>query len=491
MKYFLKLQCKIRKQFETAMSDHGIKLQKDNKDWKKAYSIDGVPNIKFQLDFLNPVRFFKDDHVDFSTLFDVEAINDEMTLKVNNSWLRYIVYMNIVDKDSYTKCENFVIDYMDLYLKPFYIFYNFITNKSDAAEKRAIDIIINNLKTRCIWCHQYDNSVKYYGDIFNEITKSCRLNMRHMGIISEENEVIKKMYSYIKETSVSYSNLRFALSMPNSNRYNDDRNPFDVFESSPSNVTINTSILLGIVSELREIYDKEILPDAIARYPELEDSLKNDVELQFNTNETMYLEILRHDRTTLSMKKLVTGMSPAFLSSGMTYVAYYEHNAPSNVLISINVESIIVDIVAYGGNDGILTPELREKLITAYKVVMKHEIGHAIWELKLLKFEGFDAWMAWKQSAHKIWHIENRKEINKSPEERYPLWWTYYMRKPAERKANEMMDISMKEILLIHPDSAWDKLSDKERKRYEELIETETNEKIEKEQLKLLAESEE
>jgi hypothetical protein len=150
-----------------------------------------------------------------------------------------------------------------------------------------------------------------------------------------------------------------------------------------------------------------------------------------------------------------------------------------------------VDIVSLGGDDGILTPESREKLITAYKVVMKHEIGHAIWELKLLKFEGFDAWMSWKESAHKIWHIENRKEIKKSPEERYPLWWAYYMRRPAERKANEMMGISMKEILLIHPDSSWDKLSDKERKRYEELIETETFEVIEQEQLKMLAASEE
>ena len=65
------------------------------------------------------------------------------------------------------------------------------------------------------------------------------------------------------------------------------------------------------------------------------------------------------------------------------------------------------------------------------------------------------------------------------------------MRKPAERKANQMMGISMKEILLIHPDSAWDKLSDKERKRYEELIETETIESIDAEQMKMLAESEE
>jgi hypothetical protein len=54
-----------------------------------------------------------------------------------------------------------------------------------------------------------------------------------------------------------------------------------------------------------------------------------------------------------------------------------------------------------------------------------------------------------------------------------------------------MMDISIKEILLIHPDSSWDKLSDKERKRYEELIETETFEVIEQEQLKMLAASEE
>lgn len=489
MKYFLKLQCKIRKQFETAMSDHGAKLQKDKKDWKKPYSIDGVPNIKFQLDFLNPVRFFKDDHVDFSTLFDVEAINDEMTLKVNNSWLRYIVYMNIVDKDSYTKCENFVIGWMDLYLKPFYIFHKFITNKMEAAEKRAIDGIIENLKTRCIWCHQYDNSIEYYGDIFNEIAKSCRLNMRHFGIISEENEIAKKLFSYVKETSTSYSNLRFSLTIPMLNRYN-ERNPFDVFETAPSNVAKNTSTLLMIVAELQEVYDKEILPDAIARYPELEESLKNDVVLQFNTNETMYWEILKNDTTTSSTKKMVTSMSPAFLASGMTYVAHYEHNAPSNILISINVESIIVDIISLGGDDGILTPEVREKLITAYKVVMKHEIGHAIWELKLLKFEGFDAWMSWKQSAHKIWHIENLKEINKSPEERYPLWWTYYMRKPAERKANQMMDISIKEILLIHPDSSWDKLSDKERKRYEELIETETFESIDNEQLKMLAASE-
>ena len=65
------------------------------------------------------------------------------------------------------------------------------------------------------------------------------------------------------------------------------------------------------------------------------------------------------------------------------------------------------------------------------------------------------------------------------------------MRKPAERKANQMMDISIKEILLIYPDSTWDKLSDKERKRYEELIETETIEAIDNEQLKLLAASEE
>lgn len=487
MKYFLKLQCKIRKQFETAMSNHGIKLQKDNKDWKKAYAIDGVPNIKFQLDFLNPVRFFKDDHTDFSTLFDVEAIDDEMTLKVNNSWLRYIVYMNVVDKESYTKCENFVIEYMNLYLKSFYIFYSFIANKSDAAENRAIDGIINNLKNRCIWCHQYDNSVGFYGDIFNEIVKGCRLNIRHFGIISEENDVFKKIFSYIKETSVSYSNLRFALSMPNSNRYN-DRNPFDVFESSPSNVAKNTSALLDIVSELQEAYDKEILPDAITRYPELEDSLKNDINLQFNTNETVYWEIMKNDKTASSMKKMVTSMSPAFLGSGMTYVAYYEHNAPSNVLISINIESIIYDIVSYSGDDGILTPESRERILTAYKVVMKHEIGHAIWELKLLKFEGFDAWMTWKQWAHKVWHIENRKEINKKSDERYPLWWTYYMRKPAERKANQMMDISIKEILLIHPDSSWDKLSDKERKRYEELIKTETFEAIDAEQAKILLE---
>lgn len=489
MKYFLKLQCKMRKQFETAMSDHGVKLKKDKKDWKKAYSIDGVPNIKFQLDFLNPVRFFKDDSSDFSTLFDIEAINDEMTLKVNNSWLRYIVYMNVVDKESYTKCENFVIELMDLYLKPFYIFHKFITNKSEAVENRAINGIIERLKNRCVWCHQYDNSVAYYGDIFNEIAKGCRLNMRHMGIISEENEAVKKIFSYIKETSFSYNNLRFALAVPMTNRYN-DRNPFDVFESRPSNVDKNTSELLGIVSELHEVYDKEILPDAIARYPELEESLKNDVVLQFNTNETIYWEILKNDKMASSMKKLVTSMSPAFLASGMTYVAHYEHNAPSNILISINVESIIVDIISCSGDDGILTPEVRERLITAYKVVMKHEIGHAIWELKLLKFEGFDAWMSWKQSAHKIWHIENRKEIEKSPDERYPLWWTYYMRKPAERKANQMMDISMKEILLIHPDSSWDKLSDKERKRYEELIETETFESIDNEQLKMLAASE-
>lgn len=479
----------MRKQFETAMSDHGVKLKKDNKDWKKAYTIDGVPNIKFQLDFLNPVRFFKDDSSDFSTLFDIEAINDEMTLKVNNSWLRYIVYMNVADKESYTKCENFVIELMDLYLKPFYIFYKFIANKLDDAEKRAIDGIINNLKNRCVWCHQYDNSVAYYGDIFNEIAKGCRLNMRHIGVISEENEAVKKIFSYIKETSFSYNNLRFALAVPMTNRYN-DRNPFDVFESRPSNVDKNTSELLGIVSELHEVYDKEILPDAIARYPELEESLKNDVVLQFNTNETIYWEILKNDKMASSMKKLVTSMSPAFLASGMTYVAHYEHNAPSNILISINVESIIVDIISCSGDDGILTPKSREKLITAYKVVMKHEIGHAIWELKLLKFEGFDAWMSWKQSAHKIWHIENRKEIEKSPDERYPLWWTYYMRKPAERKANQMMDISMKEILLIHPDSSWDKLSDKERKRYEELIETETIEAIDNEQLKMLAASE-
>lgn len=479
----------MRKQFETAMSDHGVKLQKDKKDWKKAYSIDGVPNIKFQLDFLNPVRFFKDDSSDFSTLFDIEAINDEMTLKVNNSWLRYIVYMNVVDKESYTKCENFVIELMDLYLKPFYIFHKFITNKMETAENRAINGIIERLKTRCVWCHQYDNSVAYYGDIFNEIAKGCRLNMRHMGIISEENEAVKKIFSYMKETSFSYNNLRFALAVPMTNRYN-DRNPFDVFETAPSNVDKNTSALLAIVSELHEVYDKEILPDAIARYPELEESLKNDVVLQFNTNETIYWEILKNDKMASSMKKLVTSMSPAFLASGMTYVTHYEHNAPSNILISINVESIIVDIISCSGDDGILTPEVREKLITAYKVVMKHEIGHAIWELKLLKFEGFDAWMSWKQSAHKIWHIENRKEIEKSPDERYPLWWIYYMRKPAERKANQMMDISMKEILLIHPDSSWDKLSDKERKRYEELIETETFESIDNEQLKMLAASE-
>lgn len=490
MKYFIKLHCKMRKQFETAMSDHGVKLKKDNKDWKKAYSIDGVPNIKFQLDFLNPVRFFKDDSSDFSTLFDIEAINDEMTLKVNNSWLRYILYMNVVDKESYTECENFVIELMDLYLKPFYIFHKFITNKSEAVENRAINGIIEHLKNKCIWCYQYDNSIGYYGDIFNEIAKGCKLNMRHFGIISEENEVFKKLFSYVKEASIAYTNLRFALSVPMINRYN-ERNPFNVFETAPSNVEKNTSALLAIVSDLREIYDKEILPDAIARYPELEDSLKNDVELQFNTNETMYWEILKNDKTASSMKKLVTSMSPAFLASGMTYVAHYEHNAPSNILISINVESIIVDIVSYSGDDGILTPESRERLITAYKVVMKHEIGHAIWELKLLKFEGFDAWMSWKQSAHKIWHIENQKEIKKSPDERYPLWWTYYMRKPAERKANQMMDISIKEILLIYPDSTWDKLSDKERKRYEELIETETIEAIDNEQLKLLAASEE
>lgn len=489
MNYFLRMQCKMRKHFETAMKDHGIKLKKDNKDWKKAYSIDGVPNIKFQLDFLNPVRFFKDDSSDFSTLFDIEAIDDEMTLKVNNSWLRYIVYMNVVDKESYTECENFVIGFMDIYLKPFYIFHRFITNKLETGENLAIDGIIKHLKDRCIWCHQYDNSVAYYGDIFDEIVKGCRLNMRYIGITSEENEVAKNIFSYIKETSIAYNNLRFTLPMPIINRYN-DCNPFDVFESRPSNVAKNTSELLAIVSELQEAYDKEILPDAIARYPELEESLKNDVVLQFNTNETIYWEIIRNDKTASSMKKLVTSMSPAFLASGMTYVAHYEHNAPSNVLISINVESIIVDIISCS-DDGILTPESREKIMTAYKVVMKHEIGHAIWELKLLKFEGFDAWMAWKEYAHKIWHIENRKEIKKSPDERYPLWWTYYMRRPAERKANQMMDISIKELLLIHPDSTWEKLSDKERKRYEELIETETFESIEAEQLKMLAESEE
>ena len=272
MKYFLKLQCKMRKHFETAMNDHDVKLQKDNKDWKKAYAIDGVPNIKFQLDFLNPVRFFKDDSSDFSTLFDIEAINDEMTLKVNNSWLRYIVYMNVADKESYTECENFVIECMDLYLKPFYIFYKFITNKSEAAENQAISGIIKHLKNRCIWCHQYDNSVEYYGDIFNEIAKGCRLNMRHMGIISEENEVAKKIFSYIKETSISYNNLRFALSAPMCYHYRyNDGNPFDLFETAPSNAVKNTSALLAIVSELQEAYDKEILPDAIARYPELED----------------------------------------------------------------------------------------------------------------------------------------------------------------------------------------------------------------------------
>ena len=472
--YIYRLTRNIISTIVKTLNDLHYDLKKIEED---EYNI-GKTGIKLIIRFANPVDFFDDNAGDFTKLLRVDSsINDgTIDIFINRQWLKFICFCKIKDEESFKICDGKLKDYIAYMLdKQFKLFGKYISDKLSDIEKFIIQQSIENFKKNHIVYNEYtEDSVIFKIERFDVLS---RIKDTIFGMHTDEE--YDELCKYMDEVHDAYYALKTYIpgkgNLP---------------------LTLNNSIfgIISLINHLNDLYECEVLPEAIAKHPdpECKDILENGVTLRFNVNEALYWQVMRNNNArdinckSPWLKDFIRKNSPMFRSAAATYPLYdggkYESYNMREIMISVNIENLVSDIITQSKTGLFDNEEIFHKIYDRWRVIFRHEIGHAIWISKLI-MQGRDAYYGWSDFCHKIKHLEYRKMEKIAPKDREPGRWMYYMRDPSERKANEMMDLSFEDIMKgAHPEEPF-------TKRMKELMNKYTPADIEAEQAKMLAES--
>lgn len=458
MNYMEKMEKELKKYITENIKITGLKFEKDE--------IKGT-GIKFKVSFLNTFDFIENGLFStpaMSDLVDIKCEKDTVDFVINRNILNFITFANVMNDKEFNKCLDILKENLGKYFEGFGLFARYLSGNMDEFEKTTLIPNFEATVERGIVFKDFmKGSVRYNLDMLRMmINNRCHDHFEYPPMTIESDDVL----SCTKELYKCIGYLTDGVPMYIGRRYKYNK---------------NISELIHLVRELRQLYHDKILVEAVDKYPELAEHLANDVVIHFENSANMWGRLNLLSMDDMDTHHRLQKMRASFFSLGSTTFAFNDTNKYNieKIHININIDNMIRHLFMLSEN-GIDYD--RDMFIKRMTFTLKHELGHAIWTIKMSQ-NTHDECLEWIKNAKKIVRLEAEKNESRKDDEKLHWLYMYYAKNPTERKANEMMDITIEDVYEAYRMEI--------PSNVKKLMMTETNEDIEKEQLKMLAASEE
>ena len=463
MKYLEKMMDMIEKTYVEGLNKLGFKLKKSEDDMDSKmiggnvyYACDGMI---FTVNFMNSFDFT----MDVFGIGGVGGLDSLLRLhtdhvvrfNINKTFLRFIIFSTVTNNKEYAECEKNVKKMVEKVIEALEEFSHYSFGKMDNFEKIKFDKIEKSIETGLKFGDFVKDSIPYKIEVLRNST----------GIRNPDDELNK----WIDDIQAVYREIEVLKS------------PDMIYVPLKVNVNQNIITLLSLLDEVSNIYDKTCTM-ACTKHPDIANHINHDIKLHVSTSMDIWNHITLfriNDDEDCDYKHRMLRMKSAFFSMGATAFSFNETKYNIDKIdMYINIDMLIRYIFRIS-KEGFDFSE--EKFLNKMKFVLKHEMGHAVWIIRLSQLSHDDCF-EWNKTAKQIIRLENDKNASRNKDEKLHWLYMYYMKNPIERKANEMMDITIEDV--------YEAYDEKIPSNVKKLMMTETNEDIEKEQLKMLAASE-
>lgn len=459
MKYLEKMMEMIEKTYVEGLNKLGFKLKKSSDDMDSKmiggnvyFAYDGMI---FTVDFMNSFDFAMDTFGiggigGLDSLLRLRSDN-VVRLNINKTFLRFIIFSTVTNNKEYAECEKNVKKLVEKIIEPFEEFSHYSFGKMNNFEKLKFDKIERSIETGLKFGDFVKGSIPYKIEVFRN-SAGIRNPDDELNIWMDSIQDVYREIEILKSPDMIYAPIKV-------------------------NINQNISTLLSLLDKVSNIYD-ETRTMACDKHPDIANHINRDIKLHVSTSKDIWnhLTLFRIRDDECDYKHGMMKMRSAFFSMGATSFSFNEKKYNIDKIdMYVNIDMLIRYIFRIS-KEGFDFSE--EKFLNKMRFILKHEMGHAVWIIRLSQLS-HDECFEWNKTAKQIIRLENDKNAARNKDEKLHWLYMYYIKNPIERKANEMMGITLEDV--------YEAYDEKIPSNIKKLMMTETNEDIEKEQLKMLA----